>query len=438
MKRSYKGILINEALLSQTPIRYVLQEQGCSGLGMFVITLLYLKGSYHCIGRFSDLTMIARRAHKQPSKCVQWITDSHIFAITDDHQLFTYTPYRTIFGLTPEITQLEAEIVNRYGNYITRTPEPYADLNPGSAAPRDEHENKQSAVKDAAKDEPAHSEESITFKNDDAQFTDQQQDAATVDNTMGKTNGIGIHPTGKNNPIPKQQKNDAVAGFAFIFFEQKIELEKKWRSAVSESYGVDLSDETVMHHFARWMYLYCISRNKRPITPDEIKTFACNLLLKGRLTRRMFDEYLRKALAHSTDDAPSQTECAPLEPLSQGTFETIIDGQRYALGGEPLPDYAPPQTDINWRWSYRHDCYEDKNQYDEEAEKTCYEEQQKIRNQKKAASIRAGVEAFNRQLDEERSRAQSAQVPEGVHTIGEIIKNKYLTGRTTTNKNNKK
>ena len=334
-KCSQKFLRIDRNFMDMPEVEYTIEHLKGIGFAMVVMLLERLPYRTHTIGLISNIGAIAAKLGVQKRTLVNMLCRCPVFKVDLKRGIFYAPRLRRKYKLAATPTDEEINDVLHGGNIYVASAE-------NAAADKRGSENKTKTFSNRSSKSPSQT------PGNQRKRTSKPYKDIDISNRNIKVES--------NSACAEDRPCHAVAAAEEF---KEILSSREWRSSVTMRTGVNLNDDGVLSAFAAWMRSYCVSMQKRLTDGDDVRNYAANLLRRGTRTRSELDAYLSECQAAGESEP---------ERLPESPFEFIFDGMRYTKQGQLLPLDAPASTSNDLWFSYIHNCWVERGDYDRKAE----------------------------------------------------------------------
>ena len=430
MKQYTRGLIINEWFLNRPEVMMLIDDEGAAGLGRLIELAILLLRCDDTIGTEHEIRMAAKmcKARVGTMKAMVQRTDLFDCKVRDGKMFFVLKPLRCTLNFVSEIVPEELDFVSANGNRTKnlgalnygrkkKTSTKKASLDDKKAITKEQSNDSKSLVSVLPNSQVVDNKEvnpspksTLINQNQNVHFITESNDNENVHSISTKS-------------IEQSSLDDGAVEKSFKFFEEKILDAKEWRMSTSKSLCINLEDDKCACLFAKWMYDYCIAKNKmcELQSTKQLLVYAANLLMQGLRTRHVFDKYLADALGIKPESKKKQTVaetpvCGPIHIRTRGTFEQLINGKRIGLEGQELPLDAPKLYNEDDRWSYKLHKYVKKWEWNKDEEMKLWREMKR----------QALIDRHNKAVENANRYTREHQKKDNITSIGDVIVNKIL------------
>ena len=349
---------VRRNITSMPEMADLLNEEGSTGFGTYMMILIYLTKCDNCVGLYnkSSLRSLSAEAHKSSSYIRNIINNYGLFVV-EDKVFYSQELCQTLnidFTVNSESKEDESEL--NHSSNSNETDVRSSSNSKCNTSKKDANELNSNRIENDSKlnhksiqNESRLNHESIRNQrngNKHNTYT-HAQPREDIDIDIDKDNRYNDSETTATAVVK------AAAPSVFLTKMNSIFDDENWLKTLEGQTGIKLfSDLTIRKQLISWFdkrLIMSACNEEQGYKPRDAKKYLRNLLISGRKTRNEFNELLKRNREKSKRKAllspPDNRTSGPSE------YETVVDGVRYARQKESVPMSAPPQDHVYRRWS---------------------------------------------------------------------------------------
>ena len=336
---------VRRNITSMPEMADLLNEEGSTGFGTYMMILIYLTKCDNCVGLYnkSSLRSLSVEAHKSLSYICNIINNYGLFVV-DDKIFYSQELCQTLnidFSVNSSSSEDEPELKHssnskrNTSNYTSKKDAP--ELNSKSI------QNDSKLNHKSIQNESRLNHESIRNQrngNKHNTYTHAQpREDIDIDKDKDKRNS--------SSTTTNSQKDDVIANVSSSFDSiKKSFADADWVKSISGVTALELTNKTVADASIEWFCMQCKAKGKTFDTDENARWYFCNLLQPGRKTRDSFNEYYQQ---YKYDEMVRKTA---MECCEDDYYDYKENGRRYDSHHQIIPPDAPRQIDPNTTWSW--------------------------------------------------------------------------------------
>jgi len=324
--RNSPFIKVRRNITSMPEMADLLNEEGSTGFGTYMMILIYLTKCDNCVGLYNKSTLrsLSVEAHKSLSYIRNIINNYGLFVV-DDKIFYSQELCQTLnidFTVNSSSSEDESELKHRSNSIENDSKLNHKSIQNESRLNHESIRNQRNGNKHNTYTH-AQPREDIDIDKD----IDTETTAAAVVKTAAPAD--------------------------FLTKMNSIFCDDNWVRNIEGETGIKLfSDNGIRQHVIDWFDRKLIEsgcNDESGYKPRDAKKYLRNLLIAGRKTRNEFNELLKR----NREKAKRKALLCPPDNRTSGPseYETVVDGVRYARQKESVPMSAPPQDHVYRRWS---------------------------------------------------------------------------------------
>jgi len=353
--RNSPFLKVRRNITSMPEMADLLNEEGSTGFGTYMMILIYLTKCDNCVGLYNKSTLrsLSVEAHKSLSYIRNIINNYGLFVV-DDKAFYSQELCQTLnidFTVNSDSKEDEPEL-----NHCSNSNE--SDVNCSSNSKRNTSkkdanklnsnsiENDSKLNHNSIQNESRLNHESIQNQRNGNKHNTYTHAQPREDIDIDIDKDIDIETTAIA-VVKAEAPSDFLAKMNLIFNDYN------WLRTLEGETGIKLfSDNGIRQQVIEWFDKRLImsgSNDESGYKPRDAKKYLRNLLISGRKTRNEFNELLKR----NREKAKRKALLCPPDNRTSGPseYETVVGGVRYARQKESVPMSAPPQDHVYRRWS---------------------------------------------------------------------------------------
>ena len=323
----------------------LLNEEGSTGFGTYMMILIYLTKCDNCVGLYnkSSLRSLSVEAHKSLSYICNIINNYGLFVV-DDKIFYSQELCQTLNIDFTVNSSSEDELELKHSSNSKCKTSNYTSKKGANELTSNPIENDSKLNHKSNQIESRLNHESIRNQRNGNKHNTYTHAQPREDIDIDKD--IDIETT-----AAAVVKTAAPADF--LTRMNSIFDDDNWLRNIEGETGIKLfSDSGIRQQVIEWFDRKLIEsgcNDESGYTPRDAKKYLRNLLISGRKTRNEFNELLKR----NREKARRKPLLCPADNRTSGPseYESVVDGVRYARGKESVPMSAPPQESVYRRWS---------------------------------------------------------------------------------------
>ena len=336
---------VRRNITSMPEMADLLNEEGSTGFGTYMMILIYLTKCDNCVGLYnkSSLRSLSVEAHKSLSYICNIINNYGLFVV-DDKIFYSQELCQTLnidFTVNSSSSEDELELKHssnskcKTSNYTSKKGANELTSNPIENDSKLNHKSNQ--IESRLNHESIRNQRNGNKHNT---YTHAQpREDIDIDINKDKRNS--------SSTTTNSQKDDVIANVSSSSDSiKKSFADAEWVKSISGVTCLDLTDKTVAEACIEWFGMQCVAKGKTFDTDENARWYFCNLLQQGRKTREAFDEYYKQ---YKYDEMVRKTA---LECCEDDYYDYKENGRRYDICHQIIPPDAPRQIDPNTTWSW--------------------------------------------------------------------------------------
>ena len=337
---------VRRNITSMPEMADLLNEEGSTGFGTYMMILIYLTKCDNCVGLYnkSSLRSLSVEAHKSLSYICNIINNYGLFVV-DDKIFYSQELCQTLnIDFTVNSSSSEDEPELKHSSNSKRNTSNYTSKKDAPGLNSKSIQNDSKLNHKSIQNESRLNHESIRNQRNGNKHNTYTHAQPREDIDIDKD--IDIETT-----AAAVVKTAAPADF--LTRMNSIFDDDNWLRNIEGETGIKLfSDSGIRQQVIEWFDRKLIEsgcNDESGYTPRDAKKYLRNLLISGRKTRNEFNELLKR----NREKARRKPLLCPADNRTSGPseYESVVDGVRYARGKESVPMSAPPQESVYRRWS---------------------------------------------------------------------------------------
>ena len=336
---------VRRNITSMPEMADLLNEEGSTGFGTYMMILTYLTKCDNCVGLYnkSSLRSLSVEAHKSLSYICNIINNYGLFVV-DDKIFYSQELCQTLNIDFTVNSSSEDELELKHSSNSKCKTSNYTSKKGANELTSNPIENDSKLNHKSNQIESRLNHESIRNQRNGNKHNTYTHAQPREDIDIDKD--IDIETT-----AAAVVKTAAPADF--LTRMNSIFDDDNWLRNIEGETGIKLfSDSGIRQQVIEWFDRKLIEsgcNDESGYTPRDAKKYLRNLLISGRKTRNEFNELLKR----NREKARRKPLLCPADNRTSGPseYESVVDGVRYARGKESVPMSAPPQESVYRRWS---------------------------------------------------------------------------------------
>ena len=336
---------VRRNITSMPEMADLLNEEGSTGFGTYMMILIYLTKCDNCVGLYnkSSLRSLSVEAHKSMSYICNIINNYGLFVV-DDKIFYSQELCQTLNIDFTVNSSSEDELELKHSSNSKCKTSNYTSKKGANELTSNPIENDSKLNHKSNQIESRLNHESIRNQRNGNKHNTYTHAQPREDIDIDKD--IDIETT-----AAAVVKTAAPADF--LTRMNSIFDDDNWLRNIEGETGIKLfSDSGIRQQVIEWFDRKLIEsgcNDESGYTPRDAKKYLRNLLISGRKTRNEFNELLKR----NREKARRKPLLCPADNRTSGPseYESVVDGVRYARGKESVPMSAPPQESVYRRWS---------------------------------------------------------------------------------------
>ena len=334
---------VRRNITSMPEMADLLNEEGSTGFGTYMMILIYLTKCNNCVGLYNKSTLrsLSAEAHKSSSYIRNIINNYGLFVV-EDKIFYSQELCQTLnidFTVNSSSSEDEPEPKHSSNSKRKTSKKDANELNSNRI------ENDSKLNHKSIQNESRLNHESIrNQRNGNKHYTythAQPREDIDIDIDIDKDKKYSSFTT---TNIKSDDVNANVGSSSDSI--KKSFADADWVKSISGVTALDLTDKTVADACMEWFGMQCKAKGKTFDTDENARWYFCNLLQQGRKTREAFDEYYKQ---YKYDEMVRKTA---MECCEDDYYDYKESGRRYDSHHQIIPPDAPRQIDPNTIWSW--------------------------------------------------------------------------------------
>ena len=335
-------IKVRRNITSMPEMADLLNEEGSTGFGTYMMILIYLTKCDNCVGLYnkSSLRTLSVEAHKSLSYIRNIINNYGLFVVEDK-----------IFYSQELCQTLNIDYTVNSSSEDEPEPEPKHSSNSRHKTSKEDASKLNS---NSIQNDSKINHKSIRNESRLNHESIQNQRNANMHNTYTHAQpredidkDINKDKRNSSSTTTNFKNDDVIANVSSSFDSiKKSFADADWVKSISGVTALQLTNETVAEASIEWFCMQCKAKGKTFETDENARWYFCNLLQPGRKTREAFDEYYQQ---FKYDEMVRRTA---MECCEDDYYDYKDNGHRYDSHHQIIPPDAPRQVDPNTIWSW--------------------------------------------------------------------------------------
>ena len=338
---------VRRNITSMPEMADLLNEEGSTGFGTYMMILIYLTKCDNCVGLYnkSSLRSLSAEAHKSSSYIRNIINNYGLFVV-EDKIFYSQELCQTLnidYTVNSSSSEDEPEPKHSSNSRHKTSKEDASKLNSNSIQNDSKINHKSIRNESRLNHESIQNQRNANMHNT---YT-HAQPREDIDIDIDKDNRYNDSETTATAVVK------AAAPSVFLTKMNSIFDDENWLKTLEGQTGIKLfSDMTIRKQLISWFdkrLIMSACNEEQGYKPRDAKKYLRNLLLPGRKTQNEFNDLVRRGIERAKRKLLMNQQEEKTSGPSE--YETVVNGVRYAWGKESVPMSAPPQEYIFRRWS---------------------------------------------------------------------------------------
>ena len=336
---------VRRNITSMPEMADLLNEEGSTGFGTYMMILIYLTKCDNCVGLYnkSSLRSLSVEAHKSLSYICNIINNYGLFVV-DDKIFYSQELCQTLNIDFTVNSSSEDELELKHSSNSKCKTSNYTSKKGANELTSNPIENDSKLNHKSNQNESRLNHESIRNQRNGNKHNTYTHAQPREDIDIDKDNDSETTATA----VVK-----AAAPSDFLTKMNSIFDDENWLKTLEGQTGIKLfSDMTIRKQLICWFdkrLIMSACNEEQGYKPRDAKKYLRNLLLPGRKTQNEFNELVRRGIERAKRKLLMNQQEEKTSGPSE--YETVVNGVRYARRKESVPMSAPPQESVYRRWS---------------------------------------------------------------------------------------